>query len=115
MDGGWLRVEGSRFTDNLAARQGGAVYMQRPAETPDSALQLDLLACSFFGNRGVAKVCASFSILNGFRLPAAPVESSRASPPHSPREDGLDHPADTSISNLAAALALLSRWRLSKP
>jgi hypothetical protein len=32
-----------------------------------------------------------------------------------PREDGLTHPADTSRSNLAAALSLLSRWRLSKP
>jgi hypothetical protein len=32
--------------------------------------------------------------------------------PHRPREDGLTHPADTSRSNLAAALALLSRWRL---
>jgi hypothetical protein len=29
------------------------------------------------------------------------VESSIASPPHRPREDGLAHPADTSISNLA--------------
>jgi hypothetical protein len=28
-----------------------------------------------------------------------------------PREDGLTHPADTSRSNLAAALALLPRWR----
>jgi hypothetical protein len=41
-------------------------------------------------------------------------ESSRAWPPHRPREDGLAHPADTSRSNLAAALGLLSRW-LSKP
>jgi hypothetical protein len=47
--------------------------------------------------------------------PAAPVESSRASPPHRLREDGLIHPADTSRTNLAAALRLLSRWRLSKP
>jgi hypothetical protein len=47
--------------------------------------------------------------------PRASVSSSRASPPHRPREDGLDHPADTSITHLAAALALLSRWRLSKP
>jgi hypothetical protein len=35
-------------------------------------------------------------------------------PPHRPREDGLTHPADASRSNLAFALALLSRWRLSK-
>ena len=48
-------------------------------------------------------------------IPAAPVESSRASPAHMPREDGFAHPADTSRSNLAAALALLSRLRLSKP
>jgi hypothetical protein len=37
-----------------------------------------------------------------------------ASPPHRPREYGLNHPADTSRSNLAAALGLLSRRRLSK-
>jgi hypothetical protein len=43
------------------------------------------------------------------RFPAA------ASPPHMPREDGLAHPAEPSRSNLAAALCLLSRWRLSKP
>jgi hypothetical protein len=43
------------------------------------------------------------------------MESSRAPPPHRPREDGLADPAGTSRSNLAAALGLLSRWRLSKP
>jgi hypothetical protein len=48
-------------------------------------------------------------------VPAAPVEGSRASPPHRPREDWLAHCADTSRTNRAAALALLSRWRLSKP
>ena len=40
----------------------------------------------------------------------------RANPealPHRPREDGLPHHADTSRSNIA--VALLSRWRLSKP
>ena len=31
------------------------------------------------------------------------------------REDGLVYPADTSRTNLSASLALLSRWRLSKP
>jgi hypothetical protein len=51
----------------------------------------------------------------GFRFPKAPVESSRAWTPHRPREYGLAHPADTSRPNLATALALLSRWRLSKP
>ena len=51
----------------------------------------------------------------GFRLPAASMESSRASSPRGLLEDGLAHRADTSRSNLAAALALLSRWRLSKP
>ena len=40
-----------------------------------------------------------------FRLPAA----------ERPREDGLTHPAHTSITNLAAALGLLSRWRPTKP
>ena len=47
------------------------------------------------------------------RFPVAP-ESSRVSPPHRPREDGLTRPADTSRSNIASALGLLSR-RLSEP
>jgi hypothetical protein len=51
----------------------------------------------------------------GFRFPAAGGESRRAFSPHRPREDGITHPADTSRANLAAALGLLSRWRLSKP
>jgi hypothetical protein len=38
---------------------------------------------------------------------------SRASPPHISREDGLVHPADTSRSNLAAALGLLSNPKLT--
>jgi hypothetical protein len=42
----------------------------------------------------------------------ARVESSRASPPHRPREEGHNS-ADTSRTNLAYALGLLSRWRLS--
>jgi hypothetical protein len=41
--------------------------------------------------------------------------SSRASPPHRPREDGLIHPADTSRTNLASVLGLLPSWRLAKP
>jgi hypothetical protein len=41
-------------------------------------------------------------------------ESSRAWPPHRPQEYGLAHPTDTSRSNLAFTLGLLSR-RLSKP
>jgi hypothetical protein len=36
-------------------------------------------------------------------------------PPRRSREDGLLQPADPPRSNLAAALGLLSRWRLSKP
>jgi hypothetical protein len=49
-------------------------------------------------------------------------EQHRASPPHRPREDGLDHPPDTSISNLADALGLLKgggfpdlAWRAAPP
>jgi hypothetical protein len=53
--------------------------------------------------------------LSGSGSSGEAVESSRASPPHRSREDRLTHPADTSRSNLAAALALLSRWRVSKP
>jgi hypothetical protein len=40
---------------------------------------------------------------------------SRVSPPYRPKEDGLAYPADTSRTNLANALSLLSTWRLSKP
>jgi hypothetical protein len=40
-------------------------------------------------------------------------EQQSVATPLRPREDGLAHPADTSRSNLAAALGLLSRWRLS--
>ena len=50
----------------------------------------------------------------GFRVSSAVSQSSRASPPYRPREDGLAHPADPSRTNLAAALDLLSTWRLSK-
>jgi hypothetical protein len=48
----------------------------------------------------------------GLRIPA--VEGNRALPPHRPREDGFARPADTSRSNRASPLGLLSRWRLSK-
>jgi hypothetical protein len=61
-----------------------------------------------YSARGVA--CTGRGVELGLRLPAAPVESSRASPPLRPREDGLNHPADTLRTNLADALALLSRW-----
>jgi hypothetical protein len=42
-------------------------------------------------------------------------ESSGASPPRRPREDGLAHPTDTSRSNRAAALGLLSRAASFQP
>jgi hypothetical protein len=54
-------------------------------------------------------------LTRGFWFSAAPVESSRASPYYMPREDGLAHPADSSRSNPANALGVLSRRRLSKP
>jgi hypothetical protein len=47
------------------------------------------------------------------RVSVPSVESSGMFPPHRPRENGHAHPADTSRSNLASALGLLSRWRLS--
>jgi hypothetical protein len=56
-----------------------------------------------------------FGATPGIRFPAAPVESGRVSPPHRPREYGLAYPAGASRSNLAAALGLLPRWRLSNP
>jgi hypothetical protein len=45
------------------------------------------------------------------RVSRVPVESSRASPPNRPREDGLVQLADTSRSNLASPLGLHSSWR----
>ena len=46
--------------------------------------------------------------------PAAPVESKQSvATPQAAR--GWTHPADTSRTNLASALGLLSRWRLSNP
>ena len=49
-----------------------------------------------------------------FGLLPVPVASSRVVATYRLREDGFTHPAHTSRSNLAAALALLSRWRLFK-
>ena len=49
------------------------------------------------------------------RVCAVREASSRVSPPQRPREDRLTQPTDTSRSNLAFTLGLLSRWRLSKP
>jgi hypothetical protein len=48
-------------------------------------------------------------------MPAAQVRAAERRHPTGRERMGLTHPADTSRSNLAAALALLSRWRLSKP
>ena len=48
-------------------------------------------------------------------VPAEFAESSRASPPHRALENELARPADTSRTNLADALGLLSSWRLSNP
>jgi hypothetical protein len=72
------------------------------SDGPEVALNLAISLSSYRGT--------SLSYITlGFRVPAAPVERSRASPPHRPREDELTHPTDTSRPNLAAALALLSR------
>jgi hypothetical protein len=50
----------------------------------------------------------------GFQFPAEPLESSRAWPPHRPREDGLAHPAAASRPNLASALGLPKPSRFPK-
>ena len=52
----------------------------------------------------------SLSLCCRFRCPAARVESSSASPPHRLREEGLAHPADTQMSNLADALGAALRF-----
>jgi hypothetical protein len=60
-------------------------------------------------------------LLSRWRLPKqgvlasrAVAESSRVSPPHRLREEGLTHPTDTSRSNLAAALAYVD-WVKPEP
>jgi hypothetical protein len=66
----------------------------------------------------IALGCSGPSSVHGtpheaVRFPtAARGESCGASPLHRPREDGLTYPADTSRTNLAAALGVLPRWRL---
>ena len=57
-------------------------------------------------------VCTSDELVASRTAGFHPVEG-RASPPHRAREDALDHLAETSITNLADALGVLSRWRLS--
>jgi hypothetical protein len=52
---------------------------------------------------------------SAFRFQRRGCGEQQSVPPHRSREDGLTHPADTSRSNLVAALGLLSRWRLFKP
>jgi hypothetical protein len=54
------------------------------------------------------------TVLGGLSAGAAKGFPAERRHPHRPREDGLVDTADTSRTNLAAALALLSR-RLSKP
>jgi hypothetical protein len=82
----------------------------RPADVPAPAVELALPLAE-------RTVGASPLSLVAHRSPFSPQRRWRAAErrhPHRPQEDRLAHPADTSISNLAAALGLLSR-RLSKP
>ena len=82
-------VEELRYRDQLMMQRMEAMMMKQQQMADDERLKRD-------------------KVRLGFRS-LAPVESSRASPPHRLREDALAHPADTSISNLASALGLLLR------
>jgi hypothetical protein len=64
---------------------------------------------------GLLAILAAARDPSSVSVPAAPVERSRASPPHRPREDELTHHADTSRSNLAEALGLLSSGGFPNP
>jgi hypothetical protein len=89
-------VECSRACPPHRPREHGLTH---PADTPRSHLAEALALVSWWLYRRA-----------GFRFSAVPVECSRACPPYRPRDDGIDHPADTARSNLAETLALLSRW-----
>jgi hypothetical protein len=84
--GGAAALSGARLVDLLPRRHAGARHRHRRLAGRSAPPQ-----CS---------VSDSTQWRRGFRF-------GRASPPHRPREDGLAHPADTSISNIASALALL--------
>ena len=49
------------------------------------------------------------------RFPAAPVDHSRASAPHRPREDGLARPADTSPQQQIQSCCLGSAFEVKAP
>jgi hypothetical protein len=98
------------------AEEAGFEALRRWAGVDDEEPRVDYMLQEEITDNAYLSVRAFLPPLRlGSRFPAAPVESSRVSPLHRPREDELTHPAGTSRSNLAAALALLSRWRLSKP
>jgi hypothetical protein len=92
---------------------GNTLGVSAPAELPRPHTRTHHLAMADAVTR---RYCAHLIIVwfpsDRVSVSSPAVESSRASPPHRPREDGLARPADASRSNLAA-LGLLSR-RLSE-
>jgi hypothetical protein len=83
--------------------------------TTEASLRLDAVASA--GLRMPRSKCAA-AIAAGCVLTFArgfDGEQQSVATPQAAKEDGLVHPADTSRSNLAAALGRFSRWRLSKP
>ena len=111
-DADGYRVVQRRVVLGAAAACGVAVWMPLTAQA-DEAVALDTITDRVYLDVAVDNkiIVRPFAIPMEPLLPSSssvlaagflPVETSRASPPHMSREDGLIHPADTSRSNLAA-------------
>ena len=111
-DADGYRVVQRRVVLGAAAACGVAVWMPLTAQA-DEAVALDTITDRVYLDVAVDNkiIVRPFAIPMEPLLPRPapvlaagflPVETSRASPPHMSREDGLIHPADTSRSNLAA-------------
>jgi hypothetical protein len=112
-DADGYRVVQRRVVLGAAAACGVAVWMPLTAQA-DEAVALDTITDRVYLDVAVDNkiIVRPFAIpMEPLLLPSSssvlaagflPVETSRASPPHMSREDGLIHPADTSRSNLAA-------------
>jgi hypothetical protein len=124
----WIRVEsfpGEPFAASVPGGSpreaaastdsaGGATRVREEVAPPPPAMAL--FNATMFDGRGVAFAVHAAGLIVQVRALEVVRLRWRASPPHRPRENGLVHPADTSRSNLAAAaLARVSRWRLSEP
>ena len=97
----WPRVA-AHAIDRAAVRVAGGGTIEACARLHPHAAALHRQDAHVHARRH-----AGYAARLGFRFPVSSFpESRRAWPPPRSREDGLVHPAETSRSNLAAALAL---------